>query len=75
MSKLRLREASDLLKVTDQGNDGAGTQIRADRAGPVAQWLSVHVLLQWPRVHPFGSQVRTWHHLANHAVVGVPHIK
>ena len=32
-----------------------------------ASWQSV--------VHQFGSRVRTWHHLANHAVVGVPHIK
>ena len=30
---------------------------------------------RWPRVHRFGSQVRTWHHLASHAVVGIPHIK
>ena len=44
-------------------------------AGPVAQWLSLHVPLRQPRVCPFGSQVWTWHHLANHAVVGVPHIK
>ena len=28
-----------------------------------------------PRVREFGSRVRTWHHLARHAVVGVPHIK
>ena len=30
---------------------------------------------QWPGVRWFGSQVRTWHHLASHAVVGIPHIK
>ena len=24
---------------------------------------------------PVGSQVRTWHCLAQHAVVGIPHIK
>ena len=29
----------------------------------------------WPRVHRFGSLVRTRHHLACHAVVGVSHIK
>ena len=28
-----------------------------------------------PGVHGFGSQVRTWHYWASHAVVGVPHIK
>ena len=44
-------------------------------AGPVAQQLSVHVLLRWPRVPRFGSQVQTWHHLASHAVVGILHIK
>ena len=44
-------------------------------AGQVAQWLSSHVLLQQPGVHRFGSQVWTWHHLASHAVVGIPHIK
>ena len=30
---------------------------------------------QWPRVHWFGSLVRTWHCLAQHAVVGVPQRK
>ena len=44
-------------------------------AGLVAQWLSAHVLLQWPRVHWFGSWVWTWHFLSSHAVVGVSHIK
>ena len=44
-------------------------------AGPVAQQLSSHVPLQRPGVHRFGSRVRTWHRLASHAVVGVPHIK
>ena len=44
-------------------------------AGSVAQWLSAHVLLQRPRVRRFRSLVRTWHCLAHHAVVGVPHIK
>ena len=32
-------------------------------AGLVAQWLSLHVLLQQPRVCRFGSRVWTWHHL------------
>ena len=44
-------------------------------AGQVAQRLSAHVLLRQPGVRQFGSQVQTWHHLASHAVVGVPHIK
>ena len=44
-------------------------------AGPVAQWLSVHVPLRWPRVCWFGSRVRTWHCSSSHAVVGIPHIK
>ena len=44
-------------------------------AGPVAQWLSSHILLRWPGVHQFGSRVQTWHCLACHAVVSVPHIK
>ena len=44
-------------------------------AGPVVQWLSAHVLLQRPGVHQFGSRVQTWHHLARHAVIGVPYIK
>ena len=29
-------------------------------AGLVAQWLSAHVPLRRPRVHQFGSWVRTW---------------
>ena len=41
---------------------------------PVAQWLSTHVPLQQPSVYWFGSWVWTWHRLASHAVVGVPHI-
>ena len=44
-------------------------------AGPVAQGLSSHVLLQRPGLGWFGSWVRTWHRLASHAVVGVPHMK
>ena len=44
-------------------------------AGLVAQCLSSHVLLRLPGVRWFGSRVQTWHHLASHAVVGVPHIK
>ena len=28
-----------------------------------------------PGVHRLGSRLRTWHRLARHAVVGVPHIK
>ena len=44
-------------------------------AGPVVQQLSSHVPLWRPEVHQFGSRVRTWHHLASQAVVGVPHIK
>ena len=43
--------------------------------GPVLQWLSLHVLLWRPGVHQFASWVQTWHCLASHAVVGVPHIK
>ena len=41
----------------------------------MAQRLSVHILLWWPGVHRFGCQVGTWHCLASHAVVGIPHIK
>ena len=53
-----------------------GTEKERDpQGGLVAQRLSSHVPLQWPGVHGFGSQVRTWHHLACHAVVGVPHTK
>lgn len=40
MSKLRLREASDLLKVTDQRYDGTGTQTWTD--------IEVHFVLDCP---------------------------
>ena len=43
-------------------------------AGLVAQWLSAHIPLRRLGVHWFGSRVQTWHHLARHAVVRVPHI-
>ena len=35
-------------------------QILTLGAGPVVQWLSSHVLLQWLRVCWFGSQVWTY---------------
>ena len=41
----------------------------------MAQRLGVHVPLWWPGVCHFRSQVQTWHRLARHAVIGVPHIK
>ena len=41
----------------------------------MAQLLSSHVPLLRPGVHQFGSQVQTWHHLASHAVIVVPHMK
>ena len=41
----------------------------------MAQWLSSQILLRWPEVHRFGSRVWTWHRLASHSVVGIPHIK
>ena len=44
-------------------------------ASLVAQRLSSHIPLRWPRVRQFGSWVRTWHRLVSHAVVGVPRIK
>ena len=44
-------------------------------AGPVAQWLSAHVLLWRPGVRQFGSWVWTWHCSSSHAVAGIPHIK
>ena len=50
-------------------------KIKSIGAVLVAQWLSLHILLQQPGVCRFGSQVQTWHRLASHAVIGVPHIK
>ena len=44
-------------------------------AGPMGQQLSAHIPLLQPGVHQFGSRVRTWHRLAHHAVVVIPHIK
>src|SRR3712207_7458220 len=43
-------------------------------ASLMAQWLSSRVLLWRPGVRWFGSWVQTWHHLASHAMAGVPHI-
>ena len=34
-----------------------------------------HSASRWPGVHRFGSCMRTWHHLAGHAVAGVPRTK
>ena len=42
-------------------------------SGLVVQRLSLHILFWQPGVCQFGSWVRTWHHLAKHAVAGVPH--
>ena len=44
-------------------------------AGPVAQRLSVYIPLWQPAVCQLASWVWTWHRLASHATVGVPHIK
>ena len=44
-------------------------------ASLVALRLSLHIPLGRPGVRQFGSRVQTWHHLANHAVAGIPHIK
>ena len=44
-------------------------------AGWVAQRLSAPVPLRQPGVHRFRSWVRTWHCLASHVAVSVPHIK
>ena len=54
---------------------GSGSTEAMGGAGPVAQQLSVHALLWRPGVCWFGSWVQTWHPLASHAVVGIPHIK
>ena len=43
--------------------------------GLVAQRLSAHGPLRRLGVHWLESQVWTWHGLASHAVVGIPHIK
>ena len=51
------------------------TRTDTNWAGPVAQWLSVNILLWRRGVRQFRSQVRTWHCLASHAVAGIPHIK
>ena len=75
---------NDILKVLKEKNCNqecyiwkSALQKWRGGAGPVAQGLNAHVLLWWPEVCRFGSRVRvqTWHHLARHAVVGVPHIK
>ena len=62
-------ECSSLLEKEIEKNTSPGG------AGLVAQWLSLCVLLRWPSVRWFGSQVWTWHHLSSHAVAGIPHIK
>ena len=41
----------------------------------MVQQLSAHVPLQPPEVRRFRSRVRTWHRLARHAMIGVPHRK
>ena len=48
---------------------------RRPGAGPVAQRWSLSAPIGRPGVRWFGSWVRTWHRLASHAVVGVPHRK
>ena len=44
------------------------------RTSLVAQRLSLHIPPWWPGVRRFRSQVQTWHHLASHAVAGIPHV-
>ena len=66
MHKVIVAELAEILSVIKNTHTGAG---------PVEQELSEHVPLWQPGVRQFGSRVRTWHHLARHAVVGVPQIK
>ena len=51
------------IKLTDSGRPG-GTVVKFACSAS-----------QQRRVRQFGSQVRTWHRLACHAVVGIPRIK
>ena len=44
-------------------------------AGPVVQWLSLHVPLWGPGFTGSDPRCRHTHHLSSHAVTGVPHIK
>ena len=62
-----------MLKLLAQ--DDTASKKQNGGAGPVAQRLSSHVLLLWPRVRQFRSQVWTRYHLASHPVAGIPHIK
>ena len=67
---------SNLSSALKQEKDGKPLFKNISRAGLVAQWLSLHVLLLSGR----GSLVRIpgvdMAHLAkSHAVVGVPHVK
>ena len=82
--KRREASNSDQVSVQNKGLGGKRSEAKLTckhacktetAAGLVTQRLSSHFLLQRPRVHQFGSRVRTWHHLESHAVVGVPQIK
>ena len=67
-SKYTLLQSSETHSAASHSKTHTG-------AGLEAQRLSAHVLLRRPGVCQFGFRVWTWHHLASHAVVGVPHIK
>ena len=61
-SVTKMRKAADTLEIKNRGQPG-GTVVKFALSAKFAD------------VCGFGSRVQTWHCLASHAVVGVPHIK
>ena len=43
------------------------------KAGPVAEWLSAHIPLQWPGVHWFGFRAWTYALFIKPCCGGIPH--
>ena len=68
LKRMFLKTMSSQKRVTKEKINKCGASL-------VGQRLSSHIPLGQPGVRGFGSRVRTWHRLASHAVVGVPHIK
>ena len=61
-------------KVRQSSNIAIVSIKMCSRASLLVQ-LSSHVLLQWPRVHRFRSQVQTYTPLIKPCCGGIPHIK
>ena len=76
MKSLEIQKDHDCMVQAMSGSPWRSVAVKNGRgANPLVQQLSVSVVLWQLGVCQFGSRVWTWHGLASHAVVGIPHVE